>query len=76
MKGTIFEKVMENKMHFLFSLQILRNMLLSKKSERRIIKMYIVFHVSTRYSSQILIKFEISLQIFQKHKYQISYKSV
>jgi len=59
---------MQNKMHFLFSLQILRNMFFSKKIERRIIKMYIVFHVSTRYSCQILIKLEFSRQIFEKRK--------
>jgi hypothetical protein len=45
---------------------MLRNMFLSKKTERHMIKMYIVFHVRTRYSCQILIKLEFSRQIFEK----------
>ena len=51
---------------FKFSLQILRNIFFSRKTERHMIKMFIVFHVSTRYSCQILIKLEFSRHTFEK----------
>jgi len=50
-------------------------MFLSKKTERCIIKMYIVLHVSARYSCQILIILEFSQQIFEK-KTQINFMKI
>jgi hypothetical protein len=76
--GTILEIILLSKnCGFWFSLQLSsKTFHILRWNERDVIKMYIGFHVKNHLVNSIIMKLELSCQVWKIHKYQILWKSV